>query len=210
MDIDESLDSQPTYHYVTPVELRQTKFGRTVRGYDPDEVDALLARVRDCYAQLYKERLELAVEVKTLEAEVIRLDADQNLIRDVLIDAKRTADELRADAVRDGEVIREDAREQAAAIVREAELEAEVLRQELQQLRDLERDMRAGYRAFLLAALELVEATPPVETVEGPTEVAPKPLVAPAPDEAAATALVDEADETLRDAGRLKAARARS
>src|SRR4029453_1083760 len=96
MDSGESSDILPAHRHVTPVELNQTTFGRAVRGYDPEEVDALLAKVRESYSELYKERLELAVEVRTLQDEINRLDADQNLIREVLVEAKRTADELRA------------------------------------------------------------------------------------------------------------------
>jgi cell division initiation protein len=179
MDSGESSDILPARRHVTPVELNQTTFGRAVRGYDPEEVDALLAKVRESYSELYKERLELAVEVRTLEDEINRLDADQNLIREVLVEAKRTADELRADGARDADLIRQDARQQAAGIVAEAEQEIVGLGEEILRLRDLDRDMRAGYRAFLLAALELVESTGPATggaERSGGADAAPQPV----------------------------------
>ena len=96
--------------------------------------------------------------------------------------ARRSADDLRARGARDADVIREDAREQAAGIIREAEQEVERLKGEYHRLRDLGRDMRAGYRAFLLAALELVESTTPAPGDEAETsgraEAASQPMLA--------------------------------
>ena len=112
MESGESSDILPAHRYVTPVELSQTRFKRSVRGYDAEEVDALLAKVRESYSELYKERLALAVEVRTLQDEINRLDADQNLIHQVLVDARRSAEELRAEGARDGDLIRADARQE--------------------------------------------------------------------------------------------------
>jgi cell division initiation protein len=79
------------------------------------------------------------------------------LLRNSLVSAERTADELRVQAGKEADVILEEARVRAREITAEAEAERERVRGEIRRLRSLEADLRAGYRAFLLTALDRLD-----------------------------------------------------
>lgn len=145
-----------------PVELRRAAFGKAVRGYEPSEVDAFLERVREGYEKLWRERLELELEVKDLRAEIEQLGAEQDGIRDVMLHAKRTADGITREARQEADRIVAEASARAEELARDVEAH----RAELERLRNLENEMQAGYRAFLLAALELLQGS---ETSGTPT-----------------------------------------
>jgi cell division septum initiation protein DivIVA len=165
------------------------KFKRAVRGYDSQSVDRVFARARDAYETVWREKLRLELEAEELRAKLEPLKEEQKLSGDGLVVANRLVAEAEAEAAQvlaeareqAIEMIREatacaeqtvaEARVQAAAIMADAEavaderakalMEGEAgLRAEVARLEEVTREMRSGYRAFLLAALELLEAEP--------------------------------------------------
>ena len=79
------------------------------------------------------------------------------MLRNSLVSAERAADELRAQAGSEADVILEEARVRAREIVANAEVDRERVLAEVRRLRTLETEVRADYRAFLLAALDRLE-----------------------------------------------------
>jgi cell division septum initiation protein DivIVA len=67
------------------------------------------------------------------------------------------ADDVRGQAHREAEVIVAEARARARDVTSGAETERERIAAEIRRLRSLQADLRADYRAFLLAALDRVE-----------------------------------------------------
>ena len=143
---------------LTPVEIRHVKLKRRLAGYDRKTVDGLLQDIRASFETVWRERADLSEIVERLEGDLARFREQEGLLRKTLVSAERAADNLRAQAGREAEVMLEDARVKARAIVVEAEGERERVRTEIRRLNALEAEMRAGYRAFLLAALDRVEA----------------------------------------------------
>jgi cell division initiation protein len=143
---------------LTPVEIRHVKLPRRPLGYGRGAVQALLADVVASYEDVWRDRADLRDELERLEAEVARYKELDVLLRNSLVSAERAADELRAQAGKEADTILEEARLRARDIVALAEAERERVRTDVRRLKALEADVRAGYRAFLLAALDRLEA----------------------------------------------------
>lgn len=116
---------------VSPLDLRQHKFRRTVRGFDPVEVSALLAAVADDYEAAVREtdrlRQELA-KTEALMAEHRQREAD---LRNMLLTAQRVSED-----------IRKNAEEEARRIVREAQTRSDLLLEKTQaRLEDIQREI---------------------------------------------------------------------
>jgi cell division initiation protein len=79
------------------------------------------------------------------------------LLRNTLVSAERSADELRAQAHREAGVILDEARVKAREIGGGAESERERVRADIRRLKNVEAQMRAEYRAFLVTALDRIE-----------------------------------------------------
>jgi cell division initiation protein len=142
---------------LTPVELRHVPIPRRPLGYSRGVVDDLLARVAASFEDVWRDRADLRDEVERLESEVARYTELDVLLRNSLVAAERAADELRAQAAKEADVILEEARVRAREVTAEAEAERERVRAETRRLRSLETEMRAGYRSFLLVALDRLE-----------------------------------------------------
>ena len=114
---------------VAPLDLRQPRFRSVLRGFDRAEVVAFMAEAADDYEQALREidrqRQEL-VQMEALLSE--HRDREANL-RNTLLTAQKVADD-----------VRENAKQEARVIVREAQGRADLLLQKSQgHLEELER-----------------------------------------------------------------------
>lgn len=116
---------------VSPLDLREQKFGTAFRGFDPVEVSAFLTAVADDYEQALRETDRLRQEVTRLEA-VVRGHVDlEKSLQNALISAQRMADTITAGA-----------EEHATRILREAEVRSEAMLQKSQaRLEDIQREI---------------------------------------------------------------------
>jgi cell division initiation protein len=143
---------------LTPVEIRHVKLGRRLLGYDRKATDSLLADIVSSFEQVWRERADLRDEIEELGGELNRQKEIEGALRNTLLSAERMADDVRGQARREADVIISEARSSARDIVSGAENERERIQTEIRRLRTLEVDVRAEYRAFLVAALDRLEA----------------------------------------------------
>ncbi|HEX9970312.1 MAG TPA: DivIVA domain-containing protein, partial [Acidimicrobiales bacterium] len=104
---------------VSPKTLREVEFREKLRGYNPDDVDEFLERVA-AGLEILQERLRQATE-RAVRAEQRASETTEgdDAMRRTLVLAQRTAD-----------LAVQEAREQAAAIVANAEAQAQAVRAE--------------------------------------------------------------------------------
>ena len=155
---------------LTPVEIRHVKLGRRLGGYDRPATDALLLRIAESFEDVWRERADLRDEIERLEGELARFRELEVLLRNTLVSAERSADELRAQAHREADVILDEARVKARELGGGAENERERVRADIRRLKTIETQMRADYRAFLVTALDRLESD--TEEREAPGQAA--------------------------------------
>ncbi len=118
---------------VTPLDLRQLRFGTSFRGYNPAEVGAFLAEIADDYEKALRDNDRMKQDLTRVQATLDEHREQERNLRNTLLTAQRLADE-----------IRENAHQEAARIVREAEGRADLLLQRTQaKLEDVHRDIDA-------------------------------------------------------------------
>jgi cell division initiation protein len=155
---------------LTPVEIRHVKIRRRLGGYDRPATDALLTRIAESFEDVWRERADLRDELERLEGELARFRELEVLLRNTLVSAERSADELRAQAHREADVILDEARIKARELGGGAESERERVRADIRRLKTVEAQMRADYRAFLVTALDRLESE--TEEREAPGQAA--------------------------------------
>ena len=143
---------------LTPVEIRHLTPRRGLFGYERDTVDGLLEEIAASFENVWRERADLRDEVEDLESELARHREIESALRSTLLSAERMADDVRAQAHREAEVIIAEARARARDVTGGAEMERERIAADVRRLRTLQADLRAEYRGFLHAALERLDA----------------------------------------------------
>lgn len=109
---------------LTPLEIRKKAFSNVLRGYSPKEVRAFLAAVANEFEELRKERAQLAEKVDELGAKLTGFEKTENLLKETLLTAQKTIDELHAAAQKECE-----------ALIQAAKQEAERLKNDMAELR---------------------------------------------------------------------------
>jgi cell division initiation protein len=133
---------------VSPLDLRQAKFGTAMRGFDRSAVTSFLIEAADGYEQALRESDRLRQEIARLESSLQQFRELEGGLRTMLVSAQKVADDMRANA-----------QQEAARIIREAEGRSELLLQAAQaQAEDVQRDID-GLRLKRREAEHNVEAT---------------------------------------------------
>ncbi len=131
---------------ITPVELHHISFKRGLFGYRRRPVDQLIEEIEQSFEGVWRERAEFADRIEHLQSELARHRDLETLLRTTLVSAERSANELKAQAKKEADLIVEEAHAEARAVTRAAMAERERLVAEARKV-----------RALLEAALDAAE-----------------------------------------------------
>ena len=124
------LPSPERHLTVTPLDLRQPRFAAAMRGFDRNEVITFLEEAANDYENALRENDRLRQDIARLEASLNQYRELEGSLKTTLMSAQKVADDMR-----------ENATQEAARIVREAEGRAELLLEKGQaRLEDVERE----------------------------------------------------------------------
>lgn len=132
---------------LTPLDVRNKKedFRRAVRGYDVAQVNAFLDLMAERFGQLVADSGVMVERVAALEEQLNHYREREQALNDALLTAQELREEMRSQAERD-----------AALRLREAEIHAESIRVEAEQVvRQAQRQLKEihSQKARLLHAL---------------------------------------------------------
>jgi cell division initiation protein len=143
----------------TPGEIRTVEIQRAkVGGYQRQEVDELLDEIADTLASVMRERDELSARLEAIDSDAAVHRELEDLLRSTIVSAEQAAQEAKAQARRESDLIVKEAHAESRRITREAAAEKRRIEEEM-------RDIRARFRAAL-ARLESDEQPPPAKDQE--------------------------------------------
>jgi len=156
---------------LSPAELRHQRPKRGLLGYRVSEVDEIMISATSAFETVWRDRANLEDRVHELETSLGELRDTEHAMRDALVMAQRTADELRAAAGRDAELIVREAEARAREIIHSTYAEREQVRREIERLRGDERQFRARLRSLLGSTLQSVRDHEEMISEPGPEVV---------------------------------------
>ncbi len=148
---------------LTPLDIQNTVFRRALRGFSVEQVNGFMARVGREFELLYKENKDLKERMDMLEGVLANYRQMESTLRDTLVLAQKTADEVRANAHHEAEMICREAENTARERIKQAEARIQEMEQRLEEMRHYAMGFKAKVRAFLLSQLELWEGPGYVE-----------------------------------------------
>ncbi len=101
---------------VTPLDLRQTRFQSSLRGYDRNEVRTFMQEAAESYEQALRENERLRQEITRLDSLLKQYRQLEHTLNTTMMSAQRVAEDMRANAVAE-----------SSRMVREAEGRAELM-----------------------------------------------------------------------------------
>ena len=182
---------------LTPQDIQDVKFVRSMKGYDKDQVEDFLDTVHSDYSALYKENATLKGKMRVLVDKIEEYRSVDEQMRKAFYSAQVTAQETVAKAQAEADMILRNARQNAEGRVNDIRCQIEAEEARLEQIKAESRryaEMMKGLLTQNIGFIDtLMEKTAPSAAPVRQPEAAPAAAEQPAPAEPEAPAEADEA-----------------
>jgi cell division initiation protein len=160
---------------ITPIDIQHKTFKKALQGYDRAEVDQFLDEIIEALEDDATHIAALEAEINDLKERISHFKAMEESLQNTLVLAQRTADEVKASAHKEADLIKEQARiaaEREIASFTDAAAEA---RRDHQRAVESAEKAKSELRSLLATHLALLDKTPVVTNGTQPqAEVQPK------------------------------------
>ena len=144
---------------LTPLDIRNQAFStKRFGGANPEEVKAFLETAAQAFEQMSRTRTNLTERLKIAEERVSYYKQVEKTIQDAVITMQRTVDEVKHSADKEAELIVAEAKARAVREVENTNRQAEDLRSEIEQLKQLLTNYFIRTRALIRSQEELLQA----------------------------------------------------
>ena len=181
---------------LTSLDVVNQSFKKSLRGYDPTEVDEFLDHVAESLQSYNKKNKELERELAAKQESLAEYDRMKDVLHEALLMAQKSADDRVKSARDQAAKILDDAKTEAEKVREDAAAEADELRRGVAQIRDIREAYAQEFRGILgkfetqlSQAMSQSQMAGAVESVLGedetpdekPVEIAAAEAPAPAP-----------------------------
>jgi cell division initiation protein len=145
---------------ITAIDIQHKSFKKALQGYDRADVDQFLDEIIETLEDEAQHRAALEADIADLKERISHFKAMEESLQNTLVLAQRTADEVKASAHKEADLIRERARlagEREIAGYNDAIAE---VRREHQRTIEASEKARSELRSLLMTHLALLEKAP--------------------------------------------------
>lgn len=143
---------------IAPIEIRNAEFPKVFRGFDPERVKNFLETIADQMEELIRENISLSERIKDLDVKVEDYRRMENIMKEALLTAQRTTDELKRNAEKEAELLIRNAKIEAEKMVEETKEELKRLKQEIEELKARKKAMLLEFRTIVETQKKWIEA----------------------------------------------------
>lgn len=142
---------------LTPLDIENKRFSRTLKGYNVEEVDDFLDQLTADYEKLYKENADLRTQVEENRKDLEHYRNVEHTLQNTLVMAQTTAEDIKANAQSHAEQIIRDAQSEARRSSEEITKEEFEIRKRTEELKRQFGVYKAKMEALLISQLELLQ-----------------------------------------------------
>jgi cell division initiation protein len=160
---------------VSAVDVQHKTFKKALQGYDRAEVDQFLDEIIETLEDDAQARAALEAEIADLKERISHFKAMEESLHNTLVLAQRTADEVKASAHKEADLIREQARVAAEREVASYNDAISEVRRDHQRAIEAYEKSKSELRSLLMTHLSLLEsaASPPAPPATNDTTSLP-------------------------------------
>src|ERR1700733_8763814 len=142
---------------ITVVDIQHRSFKRALQGYDRTDVDKFLDEIIETLEDEATARAAYEAEIADLRERISHFKAMEDSLQSTLLLAQRTADEVKATAHKEADLIRGEARLAAEREMASIGDRLEEVRREHQRMLDVAGQAKSEIRSLLLSHLALID-----------------------------------------------------
>ncbi len=145
---------------ITVVDIQHKTFKKQLQGYDRGEVDGFLDELIETIEDEATARAALEAEIADLRERISHFKAMEESLQHTLVLAQRTADEVKAAAHKEADLIRQEARMIAEREIADLGDRISDSRREYQRALDTAAQAKSELRSLLMSHLSLIDRAP--------------------------------------------------
>ena len=134
---------------VSPIDRRQRTFAAAMRGYDRQEVAAFLTEAAADYEGVLRENDRLRQEILRLKTSLTQFRELEGSLKSMLISAQKIADDMKENAVQEAARLVSEAEARAELSVQKAQVKLEAAQREIDGLRMKRREVETSLEATI-------------------------------------------------------------
>ncbi len=153
------------------------KFNRTIRGYDPDEVNAFLDNIINQVEGIISEMRKKDDLIKEKDAVINGFDDEkkelidkvehytrmESTLNQAILMAQKTSEQMKSAAIREGEILVSEAKGNANRIINEALLKSEKIERDAESLKRNIRIFKRRLKDIVESQLEIIDDIEKIE-----------------------------------------------
>nr|WP_273701893.1 DivIVA domain-containing protein [Tepidanaerobacter acetatoxydans] len=139
------------------MEIQKKEFSKSMRGYNKEEVDEFLERLTENYEKIYKENKDLKEQIEFLEGKIQSYKEIEATLKNTLILAEKTAEEVKINAQKEREIILKQASMQADKILQHAEEKTNQINNQNEELMRQFYLYKTRFKNFLQSQLDYLD-----------------------------------------------------
>jgi cell division initiation protein len=143
---------------ISPLEIQKKEFGKSIRGYNKEEVDEFLDRLLQSYEKIYKENRDLKEQIELLEDKMKSYKEIEATLKNTLVLAEKTAEDVRINAQKEREAVLKQASLQGDKILQRAEQKYNLINSQNEELRRQFYLYKTRFKNFLQSQLEYLDS----------------------------------------------------
>ncbi len=155
---------------ITIVDIQHKQFKKKLNGYDPTDVDQFLDELIETLEDEAQQRAALEAEAADLRERISHFKSMEESLQHTLLLAQRTADEVKASAHKEADLIRHDARVQVEKEISAYGDRATDARREQQRAIETAEKAKSELRSLLMTHLALLDR-PDVSSLSQPSRL---------------------------------------
>ena len=142
---------------ITPMDIEQQEFSRSFRGYSEEEVDDFLDKIVKDYEELINENVRLNEEIEKMQEKLKEFSQIEESLRNSLLNAQKSAEEMKGRVENEAKVIIEKAEMEAKALKRQVLQSEDVMKNEIDNLRRYKFIFKEKFKSMLNLYLKMIE-----------------------------------------------------
>lgn len=136
---------------ITPLDMRQARFTTSLRGFDKADVTTFLQEAADGFDQAMRENERLRMEIVRLETSLNQFRELEGSLKSTLMSAQKVADDMRENAQQEAARLVREAEGQVALMMQRAQAKTEDIEREIDGLRIKRREAETNLEATIAA-----------------------------------------------------------
>jgi len=143
---------------ITPLEVKRQQFKKSMRGYDPVEVETFLEMVSNEMEDLIRENKVQSDKILQQDTQLIDYKTIEKTLQQTLMQAQETSGKSIENSKREAEIIIKEAEVKASQIIEKARLDFAHVKEEISQLKARKESVLSRLKVLLSSELNLMKA----------------------------------------------------